>query len=113
MCAQLTTSLPEELSNEELTPLQRESTLRKLVDQLRQVTQERTKRQIKFQELETSLCKELGEEPTFTQGLQVASSQNPNFLIKEDQLLEFKTQVNLSFIRYIMNIIQYNYQYTC
>ena len=95
-CIQLAISNPPELTADNLTLIQRESALRKSLDQLRVVRQDREKRQERLQEMETAMCLELGEEPTFSLGLNVAMQQNPHYLIKEEQLQEYRQEVSIS-----------------
>ena len=91
---QLAISNPPELSADDLTLIQRESALRKSLDQLRQVRQDRESRQERLKEMEEAMCLELGEEAAFSQGLTVAMQQNQHFLIKEEQLQEFRQEVS-------------------
>ncbi|KAI6660492.1 Protein regulator of cytokinesis 1-like [Oopsacas minuta] len=94
-CTQLAIPNPSELSDDNLSLIQRESALRKSLDQLRLVRGEREKRQERLQEMEIAMCLELGDEPTFYQGLSVAIQQSPHFLIKEEQLQEYRQEVQL------------------
>ena len=59
------------------------------------IRQEREQRQERLQEMETAMCLELGEEPTFSLGLIAAMQQNPHYLVKEEQLLEYRQEVSI------------------